>query len=78
MSSICRSISLDFDLINIILQGTPKNLGDITSTLLKNKSCSAFILEKEYLGEGIDEVQQVEELIQSNEPIESDLIRSNP
>ena len=33
---------------------TLKNLRDITSTLLKNKSCSVFLSEKEYLGEGTD------------------------
>ena len=33
---------------------TPKNLGDITSILLKNKSCLVFVLEKKYLGEGTD------------------------
>ena len=54
MSTICRSISLDLGLIYIIYMVTPKNLGDITSTLLKNKNCSAFLLEREYLGEGID------------------------
>ena len=31
-----------------------KNLGDITSIMLKNKSCSVFLLEKEYLDEGTD------------------------
>ena len=33
---------------------TPKNLRNITSTLLKNKSYSIFLLEKEYLDEGTD------------------------
>ena len=33
---------------------TLKNLRDITSILLKNKSCSAFLLEKKYLGERTD------------------------
>ena len=54
MLSIYRSISLDPDLICIILSDILKNLGDITSTILKNKSCSVFLLEKEYLGEGAD------------------------
>ena len=54
MSTICRSISLDLGLIYIIYMVTPKNLGDITSTLPKNKSYSIFLLEKEYLGEGTD------------------------
>ena len=54
MSNICRSISLDLDPICIILKGTPKNLRDITSTLLTNKSYSIFFLEKEYLDEGTD------------------------
>ena len=31
-----------------------KNLGDIISILLKNKSYSIFLLEKEYLDEGTD------------------------
>ena len=54
MSSIYRSISLDTDPINIILLDNLKKSKNITSTLLKNKSYSAFFLEKEYLGEGTD------------------------
>ena len=54
MSSICRPISLDSNPICIILKDILKNLRDITSTMLKNKNCLAFLLEKEYVGEGTD------------------------
>ena len=55
MSSICRPISLDLDPIYVLFYRiTRKNLGDITFIMLKNKSCSEFLLEKEYLGEGTD------------------------
>ena len=55
MSNIYRQISLDLDLIYILFcRKISKDLEDITSTMLKNKSCSVFFLEKKYLGEGTD------------------------
>ena len=56
MFGLCQAITdqLAWILILYVLfcRITPKNLGDITSILLKNKSYLVFFLEKEYLSEG--------------------------
>ena len=55
--------------MSVISLNTSRKLGVVTSTLLKNKSCSVFFLKKEFLSEGydafkieLDEVRLVEEL----------------